>query len=319
MTIKNQYQELLRSKITSALEQANAAAGFTHTGVKGTILELLIGQLFQPLLPSDIGVGTGQIIDSYSGELSGQIDIILYNKSILPPILIDEKTGIFPIESVLYTIEVKTTLNATELKVAHDSAEKIATKFGYRPGLKDENGKEKHHSIEKARSVIFALNSDLKGTSLNEAERYKKIYGDGVPHIRAICVAKKEYWYDNGNYWIGFKDGERYDEVLAFIGGVTNTYLSVSHSRGQPYLGNYIVPDAKAFVSVKSRNVKSIHVTCENCALEGEMTPQVGAMNITVKGTVSASEPCPKCGGNMKSKKGQYIFENGVLIQSNPD
>lgn len=199
----NQYRELFRSKVKSAVEQAKAAAGFDHQGVKGSVLEALISQLFEPLLPPNIGVGTGQIIDSYSGQQSGQIDIVLYNKSILPPILLDQRLGIFPIESVLYTIEVKTTLNATELRMAHDSAEKLATKFGYRPGQVDDNGKEKHHSIQKLRSVVFALNSDLSGNGINEAERYRKIYNDDTAHIRAICVAGREYWYDNGDFWYG--------------------------------------------------------------------------------------------------------------------
>jgi len=315
MAAKNQYQDLLRSKIVSAVSQAKAASGFSHQGVKGTVLELLISQLFEPLLPADIGVGTGQIIDSYSCKMSGQIDIILYNKAILPPILVDDKVGIFPIESVLYTIEVKTTLNATELKVAHEHAKDLANNFGYLPGLKDEHGKEKHHSIEKLRSVIFALNSDLTGNGLNEAERYKKLYGEDTAHLRAICVAGKEYWYDNKNYWVGFKNGQDFDEVLAFIGGVTNTYRSVSENRGQPSLGNYIVPEAKGFIATKSRDVASVKVSCEACGLEGEMVPEIGVMNVTVNGSLSARDKCPGCEGTMKSESGTYVFKKGKLVE----
>ncbi len=50
MAVENQYQNLLRSKVISAMPQANATAGFSHQGVKGTVLELLIGQFFEPLL-----------------------------------------------------------------------------------------------------------------------------------------------------------------------------------------------------------------------------------------------------------------------------
>ncbi|MCK9396453.1 MAG: hypothetical protein M0Q44_12780 [Methylobacter sp.] len=207
MTDKNQYQALLRAKIKSAVEQARAASAFTHQGLKGTVLEILIGELFKPLLPSDIGVGTGQIIDAYKSPMSGQIDIILFDRSILPPVLIDEKTGIFPIESVLYTIEVKTTLNATELSSAHESAKRLA-KFGYLPGLTDETGKEKDHPVKKARSVVFALGSDLSGVRLNEAQRYKNLYGEEPAHLRAICVAGREYWYDDGDHWRGLKHTE---------------------------------------------------------------------------------------------------------------
>jgi|APLak6261659701_1056019.scaffolds.fasta_scaffold15522_2 hypothetical protein len=86
MVNKNQYQALLRAKIKSAIEQARAASVFTHQGVKGAVLEILIGSLFRPLLPPDIGVGTGQIIDCYNSPMSRQIDIILYDSSILPPV-----------------------------------------------------------------------------------------------------------------------------------------------------------------------------------------------------------------------------------------
>ncbi|WP_457807629.1 DUF6602 domain-containing protein [Kushneria sp. EE4] len=316
MAVKNQYQDLLRSKVTSAISQARAAAGFSHQGVKGNVLELLIGQLFEPLLPADVGVGTGQIIDSYNGEMSGQIDIILYDRAILPPILMDKKVGIFPIESVLYTIEVKTTLNATELKMAHESAKDLNLNFGYLPGQKGDDGKEMHHSIEKLRSVVFALNSDLTGTGLNEAERYRKLYDEDAAYVRAICVAGKEYWYDNSNYWIGFKDGKDFDEVLAFVGGVTNTYRGVSASRGQPCLGHYVIPEAKCFVATKSRDVPSVQLTCEKCGIEGEVVPNIGSLDITINGSIASEERCPSCDGKMSSKNGTYIFKKGRLVES---
>lgn len=317
MTDKNPYQTLLRAKIRSAVDKAKAASVFTHQGVKGTILEILVSDLFKPLLPSDIGVGTGQIIDAYGSTMSGQIDIILYDKSILPPILLDEKTGIFPIESVLYTIEVKTTLTASELSSAHAAAEKIH-KFGYLPGLTDELGKPKNHSIERARSVIFALGSDLSGSNLNEAQRYKKIYGDGPAHVRAICVAGREYFYDDGENWIGFKNSD-YDEVLAFIGGVTNTYKEVASSRHNPLLGNYVVPEISPFATLESRKVAKLNITCDGCGKEVMIKPNMGKMDVTVNGAISNSEPCEICGGKMSFSSGIYKFVKGELVdQNNP-
>lgn len=315
MAINNQYQEIFRAKVKSAIEHANAASSVTHTGVKGQILEILISQLFYPLLPADIGIGTGQIIESYSGQLSNQVDIILYDRSILPPILYDQRLGIFPIEAVLYAIEVKTTLSASELQTAHESAKRLNTKFGYRPGKTDDLGKRTNHKIEKARSVVFALKSDLSGTSLNEAERYLKIYTNDSPYIRAICVAGREYWYEKDNYWIGVKGENGFNEVMAFIGGITNTYRSVSESRGYPSLGEYIIPDVTAFFATKSRDVPSISVTCDSCGLKGEMVPAIGGISLTVNGAISAKDKCPSCGGNMKSDPGVYNFEKGKLVK----
>jgi hypothetical protein len=310
---KNQYQALLRSKVKSAVEQARAAAVFTHQGVKGSVLEILIGGLFEPLLPSDIGVGTGQIIDCYGSPMSGQVDIILYDKSVLPPILVDGRLGVFPIESILYTIEVKTTLSAAELSSSHELAKKIE-RFGYLPGLVDDCGNSKGHPVEKARSVVFALNSDLVGNNLNEAQRYKKIYKEDSAHIRAICVAGREYWYDDGNKWIGLVGRDGFDEVLAFIGGITNTYKSVGRSRHSPFLGNYVVPDFSDCSLVESRRAVKVRFKCEGCGREEEIKPNVGVMGFTLIGALYSNSPCSACGGDMKSEKGEYKFINGELV-----
>jgi hypothetical protein len=199
MPDKNRYQALLRGKVSSVIEEAKSLSSFSHAGTKGSVLEKLIKNLFLPLLPSDIGVGTGQIIDQHGKNISKQIDIVLYDKSILPPILFDGGVGIFPIESVLYAIEVKTTINNQELITAHDSAGEL-TNFIYIPGLENEDGTVKHHKIEKLRSVVFALNSNLSESTLSEAKRYEKIYKSKgeKPFIRAICVAGRSYCYDNG-------------------------------------------------------------------------------------------------------------------------
>lgn len=316
MPNSNPYQALLRSKIKAAIEKARAASAFSHQGVKGAVLEILIGELFKPLLPADVGVGTGQIIDCYNTPMSPQVDIILYDKSILPPVLIDERLGIFPVESVLYTIEVKTTLNATELRAAHQSALKLS-KFGYLPGLTDEIGKDKNHPVERVRSVIFALSSDLTGTGISEADRYKKIYGNDPAHLRAICVAGTEYWYDDGDSWIGAKFTDEFDEVLAFIGGVTNTYKKVSQSRHNPLLGKYIIPDMAGLATIDSRKVVRIPIRCEGCGVETMFKPNVGAMNLVVNGALINSEPCPECGGKMSSAEGVYNFINGELMEKN--
>lgn len=312
MLDKNKYQTLLRAKIKSTIEQAKAATTFSHAGVQGAVREILIGGLFKPLLPSDIGVGTGQIIDNYGSSMSRQIDIILYDRSILPPALIDETLGLFPIESVLYTIEVKTTLNATELRAAHLSAKSVS-KFGYLPGLLDENGALKDHPIERARSVIFALGSDLTGNRLSEAERYKKLYKEDFAHLRAICVVGRGYWYDNGEHWINLVGKNEYDEVLAFIGGVTNTYKGVSKSRHNPLLGNYVIPKSEPVISIESRKSIRVPVSCKECGAERQFKPIIGKMDLTVNGTITCSDPCPSCGGVMLSAPGTYKFINGEL------
>lgn len=317
MASNNPYQDILRAKVASAISQAQSIRNqLTHPGVKGSILEILIGQLFQPLLPADIGVGTGQIIESYTGQVSGQMDIVLYDKSILPPVLIDQKLGIFPIESVLYTIEVKTVLTAAELRTAHEAAAELETKFFYRPGKADQNGKEQNHKVSRARSVIFALSTDLSGKNLTEAERYRKLYENGSsPHLRAICVAGSGYWYDNGDNWLGFPPTSQYDEVLAFIGGVTNTYREVANSRGQPSLGHYIVPDAVGVTATKSWDYIEIPVECSGCGFKGTTIPKSDIENMECTGALVLKGQCPECAGDLVTPRACYKFIRKRLVE----
>ena len=315
MADKNQYQAFLRAKVKGAVQEARSASTLTHQGVKGTVLEILVSKLFRPLLPSDIGIGTGQIIEQRHGTLSSQMDIVLYDRSILPPALYDDNVGIFPIEAVLYTIEVKTTLTASDLERAHVAAQQLST-FGFLSGQRDIVGKEIDHPVEKPRSTVFALKSDLTGSDLTEAQRYERIYKkkSEYPHIRAICVVGKEYCYDDGEYWLTGGATDEFDEVLGFIGGVTNTYRDVAKSRHFPKLGNYIVPEGTALIGPQTGEVLRVDVICNKCGEKGQMKLfSAQAPDIVFEGQFKSDTPCPKCGGAFCSIPGRYEFKKGRL------
>ncbi|MCK5542891.1 MAG: hypothetical protein KAI40_09370 [Desulfobacterales bacterium] len=314
---KNKYKEILRSKIKGAIEQALAVKNnISHSVVKGEIVEILIKELFAPLLPSDIGAGTGQIIENHNNLCSTQQDIILYDKSILPPVLFENKIGVFPIESVLYTIEVKTTLTAKELRKAHSAATEL-TKFTFLPGLQDDKGKEKHHPIERPRSVVFGLTSDLKAGRKSEAQRYKEIYGDGYPYIRAICVADKEYWHEANGMWIKHSAQDQYDEILSFIGGVMNTYKRVALSRHNPNLGHYVIdtPEDGEFNTIYSGTETIVKLKCENCSCKAVMYFGNTKISVNTKDGFISNDLCSKCGGSLIAPGGKYEIQDSELIR----
>ena len=177
------YRAIFMSRIAAAIGAARAVTDLTHTGVKGAIREILIRDLFRPLLPSDVGIGTGQIATAL-GELSPQQDVIVYNRRILPPVLFEETTGIFPVESVLAIVEVKTTLTATEFRSAYDNAKTIQH-YSYLSGARVREGKQPIlHNVKKAISTIFALNSDLAVGGKTELERFAELYAGNDPPVR---------------------------------------------------------------------------------------------------------------------------------------
>ena len=304
----SKYKDLLRSKVASAISQARAAQiCIDHNGLKGEIIEILVRELFRPLLPADVGVATGQIIDT-KGRVSTQQDIIIYDKSILPPVLFETQKGLFPVESVLYTIEIKTTLTAKEVQTTHASAVKLR-EFEYLAG------NDINPNPDRLRCVIFALNSDLSDAGKSEAQRYKEIYDKDFPHVRAICVADKEYWHEVNGSWLRHPIQAQHDEVLSFIGGIMNTYKNVAKNRGEPCLGHYIIDSPENFdlITLASGTAKVINTKCNACGSKAVVVLNLSD-TINVGGVIRSDTPC-KCGGEFQAPSGKYELRGGEYFR----
>ncbi len=266
------FQNYYRETAKAAIAKANCFRKLNHQGVKGAILEVLIKELFRPLLPPNIGVGSGQII-SHDGSIpSNEIDIIIYDKSILPPLLVDNSLGLFPVECVLYTIEVKTTLDKRGLQQAHDSGKKVDG-FTFLSGIRGANGESLAHYVKGIVPAIFALSSDASNKS--EAKRYQEIYSkEKGPIVKDICVANKGYWRDDGDKWVRYDSDKECSEVLSFIGLILNSYKEISDSRKNPLLGNYLIPENDVVAEHFSRQLYKARVTCKSCGADNESYPK---------------------------------------------
>lgn len=93
--------------------------------IKGYAREIFIKEFLQDHLPETLSFGTGHIIDcDSSDEMLNQIDIIIYQKH-YPKFYFGGGVGAFLAESVVATIEVKSTINSKEFKTSVDAARKI--------------------------------------------------------------------------------------------------------------------------------------------------------------------------------------------------
>jgi Regulator of chromosome condensation (RCC1) repeat len=90
-------------------------------GLRGGVREIVVRDLLRPLLPAGIGIGSGEVI-SAGGLRSRQTDIVLYDRRILPSIVHEGTQGMFPVESVLYAIEVKSRLMTQHLAGIEEAA-----------------------------------------------------------------------------------------------------------------------------------------------------------------------------------------------------
>lgn len=95
-----------------------------HRGEMGRANELSLAQLLQSLLPNSVGIGTGVVIDSEGGR-SAQSDVIVYDTALQPQILAQSTQLLFPIETVLAVIEVKTTVDDGAIQDSGQKGEKL--------------------------------------------------------------------------------------------------------------------------------------------------------------------------------------------------
>lgn len=106
-----------------AISQIPANSG--HSLHKGTPREAFIKEFLNDHLPETVAIGTGEIIDANSkpNESRNQFDIIVYQKN-YPKLNFGGNINGFLIESVIATIEVKSTITKVDLKNAIDAAKK---------------------------------------------------------------------------------------------------------------------------------------------------------------------------------------------------
>ena len=174
------------------------------------------------------------------GDISRQADIVVCNRQVCPPALFARATGVFPIEASIATIEVKSQLTLSQLKMAHESAESLAT-FKHAPPI----GKERHDDntqIEHIIPMLFALGTDLCDGGLSELDRYLRLLEGATPAIRTLCVVGRGCWWFGEQGWQSVTSGDEAQIVAAFVASVTNICQRVSKTRHQPNLFQYLLP-----------------------------------------------------------------------------
>jgi len=120
-----QWFDKLENVLTA---QAEFAGLLKHNVSIGQLREFFTKQVLTQFLPSNLTVGSGQIISTHEEQISKQIDIIIYDND-FPKFSFtgDPDNSLYPVEGVLATIELKTQLYDKELKNALDNCYSVAT------------------------------------------------------------------------------------------------------------------------------------------------------------------------------------------------
>jgi hypothetical protein len=233
---------LNRLKIDAAhvLNLADNEKRLQHPGLKGRFRELLINNLLNPWLPPYVSCGTGMIIDALQNQRQfTQEDIILYDKSLTPPVLASPhfSEGVFFYNSVIARIEVKSILNKAGIdSFVHSSKEIANLRMAVWPGFEG--------NVTGTLNMLFAFSSNIKNSD-HELERFKKSMQDAVVGytsgiISVICIAGSGLWkisLDNNNnkIWTKLNSTDAIDHITWFVACISNIcYQEHARRQGRP-------------------------------------------------------------------------------------
>lgn len=247
--------DMLRVRIQSAVAASCAIDSIAHKGLKGRIREILVQDLLMPFLPSFVGAGTGKIIDSEEGQ-SAECDVVIYDRDVMPALLLGQREALFPVESVFYSIEVKTTLNLGELRDATAKAKRVKELKNLPPRYPEGRAYDADLRIDNdclrpaPVRCLFAFGTDLKGDRKTELQRYQEINdnkdGEGIPYISSLCVVGRAHHYFGkksgaSDSWHTSNADANGGEVLVFLGALLDTIHEMRLRRGYPAWSNYII------------------------------------------------------------------------------
>lgn len=193
------YTRLIDSQIALALSRAEDAREFVHLSLRGRAREIFLRDLLRPFLNPNLNTCTGVVVDS-EGRQSNQIDIIIYDKSLLPPILLTAEEGIIPCESTLATIEIKSKLTSIELKQSVINARSVKA---LHPQFYEPNP-----TTETKSSIlccVFAYKSARKPENepktLRRYARAENRDSEQIVHIpvSACCIGNSAFTYCSGH------------------------------------------------------------------------------------------------------------------------
>lgn len=232
----------------SEIFSVNGDNGVDNPTVKGTLREILISEVLKLFLPPHFGIGSGIVINHYSKQ-SNQTDVIIYDKRVLPPFVYEGSVGVYPAESVIAVVEVKSFLRDEELKSAENSAKKLYEEIYGEQGFYAEYGAIYQDINIKPICGVIGFRKDEKAVfrTLSKDDSSSRTYLEGIKYLSAICHINKYSWvnFDRPEYNPPNYTGWKYDagnppqETIRFIALMIDRIRTLSEIRLREFLNGH--------------------------------------------------------------------------------
>ncbi len=211
--------------IKGLISEAQALTKLDHKALKGQLRELFASRLLAKFLTVQYGIGSGIILNQL-GMQSKQIDIIIYDRRILPPFIEEQKIALYPAECVLATIEVRSKVTKKVIREYAEFAKSIHEEL-YEPICSHYRD---YDLLRPLCSLFGFYGSDIcKG--LEENQIYDWMMNNAKP-LFGVCVLNKFSWLnimrEQGALTL-FRDNN--EETKAFIAPLLDNIRTISERR----------------------------------------------------------------------------------------
>jgi len=191
--------------VKALVEHAKTMRNLQHRPTQGELKELGVSEVLKQFLTSQFEVGTGVIVNR-DGTESRQTDIVVYDNRIIPPIIEKNGRGVYPIESVVATVSVRTELDGGGLSEADEAATHLL-----------ENVFAGYHRGYSPVHAVLGFSGGIEGLSCQETGQ--AWLREHVHSLFDICITGRYCWADVGTkgWTIGTDDSGRYNETKRFL------------------------------------------------------------------------------------------------------
>lgn len=178
----NTLKEMLLAKQETLRSKLNESKSMSHPTSKGDNSEDGWMNFIKEMLPNKYGICKGFVID-YLGNVSEQIDIIIYDALYSPYIMSSSTKEIYvPAEAVYAVIEVKQQINKNYLKYANDKVESVKKLKRTSRGVMVAGEKRPKRKLTDILGIILA-----KETGIKRDATLKK-YLEELKNINIVCA-----------------------------------------------------------------------------------------------------------------------------------
>ena len=246
-TLIQQHTSVL---IKNFIAETDALKDLDHKSLKGQLRELFTSKILRKFLTSQFDIGNGVIINQ-KGEQSEEMDIIIYDKRILPPFIQEQKMGVYPAECVMAIIQVRSWIYKETIRKYSDSAKKLYDEI-YNPAS------SLVHYLPILRPLYGLIGFYDKGIFKNESkEEILSWMMNNAKPLFGVCLVNKFSWLNvmmrqtKGQGSLKMVDKTNNEETKAFIAVLLDNIRTFSQIR-------YLKPKHDDWLGIYTRDQTGI-------------------------------------------------------------